>query len=100
MKTVYKYKIPEVGPLLLGDKLLTLPRGAKIVAAGFAGSDPTEAHVWAEVDTDQTEMEFRGFTVFPTGSEIPNGEGDDYRHHLTFFDRSGAYVWHLYEKQL
>ena len=86
-RRIFKYEIK--GP---GAQIISMPRGAEIVAVQMQGIYP---FMWAVVD-DEAPAEDRRFYVAATGEAIP----DDSRYLDTFYMRTAVdtpLVWHLLE---
>lgn len=85
MKVVYKYEIGD----LKGDKKISLPVGAKVVAAGLQRGT---FFIWAIVDTEAPYTEERRFAVIGTGWEIQH---ECWQYIGIIHD--GPFVWHVME---
>lgn len=83
MRKVFKYTLPLEGGML--------PVVSEVVHFAFQKGVAT---IWAEVDSEETELEYRDFHVFGTGQPIPGH--CQLKHQFTAID--GQFVWHLYER--
>lgn len=83
MKIIYKY------PIMGAADRIEMPKGASILHAGLQEG---RIHIWAEVDKNSQEKEFRHIMVFGTGYAFPDIQCE---HIATFQD--GPFVRHVYE---
>lgn len=85
MRTIHKYRINDID-------VIAIPKGAKVLHAGIQSSAMT---IWAEVDTEEKELEKRQFMIFGTGHTMPN---NGRLNHISSV-QDDVFVWHVYEWQ-
>lgn len=95
MKTIWKFRLPQVGLIEL-----PMPEGAVVRKLGLQEVSPKyfDAFVWAEVD-DEADMETRQFYLVATGAELPSCEAGcsgKWHYFDTLFLLNGL-VFHLYQ---
>lgn len=88
MNTIYKYKVKQEAVTEV-----EMPRGARLLTAKSLG---VHVWVWAIVDTEEKEKEFRKIAVLKTGQEIPVNP-DLLTHVETVQFREGELVLHVFE---
>lgn len=88
MKSIWKYALP------INDQAgIEMQEGAEILHIDCQGDQPM---IWALVDPS-AEQEVRRFVTFGTGHPVPS-DTSDLRHVGTWLIRSGALVFHTFEK--
>lgn len=88
-KTIYKYQLD------IEDKqFIVLPKEAEILSVQVQNSIPC---LWALVDPKE-EHEERTFEIFGTGHPVHYDMGVERKFIGTFQMRSGALVFHLFER--
>ena len=89
MKTVHKFRVEEVNT----PQAVSLPTGARVLSGGAQITATGRiACLWAEVDSEVTTTESRGFIFVGTGRYLPDG--------ATIFINTfqiGEFVFHVYE---
>lgn len=85
-KQIFKFKLATGS-----SNAIVMPAGAEIVHVHEQDNWP---HLWAIVDSRQTETERRNFHVATTGSDIPDGF---VRYIGTAHLNGGTFVVHVFE---
>lgn len=91
MKAVWKYQLDHVAQC----QLVKMPEGAKILCVKVQHEIIC---VWAEVDTEVTQMKNRCIEIVGTGHEMDTSPSFERWYIGTVFMRDGYYVWHIYER--
>lgn len=92
MIKVFKYIIKLNDNSQCGD--VCMPLGAKVLKVTASEASGTIT-LWAQIDTDESEVEQRCFTFIATGQCL-NWE---VQYSMSYMDTvfEGMYVWHIYE---
>ena len=88
MEKIYKYKIN-----FLKDQVISAPRGALFLYADIDCND--EPCVWAAVNTDEEEINYRVFVV-PTGADFKEIFPDNYEMQRLGMLKRPPYIWHIF----
>jgi hypothetical protein len=87
---VYKYEVKIDG----GVYVVAMPKRARLLEVGIDPHDNRKCAVWALVDTEEEETEYRHIVVVPTGfMEIP-----EHVVYLNSFRPAPNLIFHAFER--
>jgi len=93
MRTIFKYELKGVCHQNMVEPVL-MPHDARFLHVGSQGDS---MFIWAEVDTESSELEFN-FEVFGTGHEMVEDMGIARIHIGSLIMNEGALVFHVYHR--